>query len=324
MEIEPPKHYTPKQYLVCYLDVLGIRENFFDHIDYHNSEIGQEQLKTINDTIALFHCALCSIDCIKDVQKLFETIIMSLTKALPHDQEKKEIDCSLNQWNFNVSIQHFSDSLLFYTPYDDEKSRAEFEKDAYWFFCVYSIFSLVMISSKFPIRGAITAGIAWEMQNNYLFGPAIHEAYELESNVARHSRIVISPHLLSLIYKRMKENKKDHAIASDDSWLKDLIYYDYDGVPMINYLSVEVLLPIIKYWSFDFLYDLINKSFNAIKTQYKQYCAKYETSDFKNISHKSELAQRYYMMLIFFKRNEKSINRFLLSKGLKTVHFDFE
>ena len=114
MEIEkgPAKQYTPKQYIVCYLDVLGIRENFLDHIDYHNSEIEQEQLKTINDTIALFHCALCSIDCLKDVQKLFETIITSLTKALPHDQEG--IDCSQNQWMSNISIQHFSDSLLFY------------------------------------------------------------------------------------------------------------------------------------------------------------------------------------------------------------------
>ena len=324
MEIEkgPAKQYTPKQYIVCYLDVLGIRENFLDHIDYHNSEIEQEQLKTINDTIALFHCALCSIDCLKDVQKLFETIITSLTKALPHDQE--EIDCSQNQWMSNISIQHFSDSLLFYAPYDDGKSQAEFENDAYLLFCVYSIFSLLMISSKFPIRGAITAGIAWKMQNNYLFGPAIHEAYELESNVARHSRIVVSPHLLSLIHKRMKGDKKDHAIASDDSWLKDLIYYDYDGVPMINYLSVGALSPIIQYWSFDFWYDLINKSFNAIKDQYNLHCAKYEASELKIISHKSELARRYYMMLMFFKHNEKSINRFLLSKGLKTVHFDFE
>lgn len=320
MEIEP-KQYTPKQYIVCYLDVLGIRENFFDQIDYHSLKIEPEQLKTINDTIALFHCALCSVDCI---QKITETIITAFTKALLHDQEKKEIDCSLNQWKSNISVQHFSDSLLFYAPYDDEKSQAEFERDAYLLFCVYSIFSLIMISSKFPIRGAITAGIAWEMQNNYLFGPAIHEAYELESNVAKHSRVVVSPHLLSLIHKKMKEDTKDHAIASDDSWIKDLIYYDYDGVPMINYLSIGVLSSIIKHWSFDFWHDMINKSFNAIKDQYNLHCANYETSELKTVSHKSELAQRYYMMLMFFKHNEKSINRFLLSKGLNTVHFDYE
>ena len=69
---------------------------------------------------------------------------------------------------------------------------------------------------------------------------------------------------------------------------------------------------------------MIVKAFDAIKKNYISYCANKETVSTEKFSHEAELARRYYAMLLFFKRNEKPINDYLVSIREKPICFDFE
>lgn len=222
----------------------------------------------------------------------------------------------------NYSIQSFSDSLLIYAPYD-ESNRYEFLNSFSFLFCFYSHVFLAMTALGVLFRGALTIGTAWEIHNNFLFGPAVHEAYELESKVAKHPRIVVSPALINLINKIKQETKHQDALINDVLF-DTLIDVDFDGVPLLNYLSARIISLLTSIFGFDYLFDLLNKAFVAIKDNYKVYRDCYNTTELQALARKTELARRYYAMLLFFKRNEKPINDYLASIGAKPVCFDFD
>ena len=169
-------------------------------------------------------------------------------------------------------------------------------------------------------RGALTVGTAWEIRSNYLFGPAVHEVYLLESEVAKHSRIVLSPALIQLIEKMKKDTKKNNQ-AIDESLLSTAIVADYDGISMLNYLSVSNFSLLQNLLDIKDFISMTIKAFDTIKKNYISYCVHKET---EKLSHEAELARRYYAMLLFFKRNEKPINDYLVSIREKPICFDFD
>ena len=324
MEIEQ-KQYTPKQYIVCYLDFLGIREKLFSNMDYHCSEITPEQQTTINRFSELISN---SLDILDFAIKLFSNPSYDLIeKFCPTSlQETITEDCKKEVLQrlqgVKYSIQFFSDSLLIYLPYDNN-NRYEYMDSFSFLLSLYSNIFLSTVDQGILIRGALTIGTAWEIRSNYLFGPAVHEAYLLESTVAKHPRIVLSPSLIQLVEKTKQDAKRNNR-AIDESLLSTAIVSDYDGVSMLNYLSVSNfslsrnLLDINSYIS------MIVKAFDAIKKNYISYCAHKETVSTEKFSHEAELARRYYAMLLFFKRNEKPINDYLVSIGEKPICFDFD
>lgn len=218
------------------------------------------------------------------------------------------------------SIQFFSDSLLIYCPYKNSNSYESIDSFSFLFY-LYSTMHLLMVDQGILVRGAMTIGTAWEIRSNYLFGPAVDEAHYLESTVAKHPRIVLSQSLIQLI-ETMKQDAKSNNQAIDEPFLNTAITSDYDGVSMLNYLAVSNFAHLRTLLDIESSISIIVKAFDVIKKNYLFYCSHKEIVSKEKFSLEAELARRYFAMLLFFKRNEKPINDYLLSIGEKPVCFD--
>jgi len=325
MEKVPPKQYTPKQYIVCYLDFLGTREKLLSNMDYHCSEVTPEQQMNIDHFSELISNSLKILDYAQDLfanpsYELIEKFCPGSVQKSLTENDKKEVLRRVQKVKY--SIQSFSDSLLIYIPYDNS-NNFEYMDSFYFLFSLYSTLHLSMIDQGILFRGALTIGTAWEIRSNYLFGPAVHEAYLLESTVAKHPRIVLSQSLIQLIEK-MKQDARNNKQVIDESFLSTAIMSDYDGVSVLNYLSVRNFDLLRNLMDVKDFIDKIVKSFDSIKKNYISYSAHKKNVSIEKFSHEAEHARRYYAILLFFKRNEKPINNYLISIGEKPVCFDFD
>lgn len=82
------------------------------------------------------------------------------------------------------------------------------------------------------IRGGVSVGPAHHDEFN-AFGPAMVEAYELESKIAEYPRIILSPQTLSAGITASKEHQDPY----DISLLNSIIRQDTDGFYFLDYLS---------------------------------------------------------------------------------------
>lgn len=72
---------------------------------------------------------------------------------------------------------------------------------------------LLFLSYGYPLRGGIDLGVGLEYKEGELFGPAVHNAYKLESGVAQYPRIVIGDELIG--YLRSFESREVPVGASE-------------------------------------------------------------------------------------------------------------
>lgn len=121
------------------------------------------------------------------------------------------------------NIKIFSDCFLIFFPLlhiHDIPIKA--------LFGALNLFQLHMAESGYSCRGAVVRGQAY-FDDIISFGPAILDAHYLESKCAIYPRIIISPEVCLLMYKRHKEIGKL-------SELEDTLIMDSDGFSFLNYL----------------------------------------------------------------------------------------
>jgi hypothetical protein len=127
---------------------------------------------------------------------------------------------------------NFSDLCLVSTEIADPK-----QLDLTLFFELYrlAVAQLVLIRDHgIVIRGGVALGDAVRSRK-LLFGPAIIEAYKLESEKAHNPRIVVSSGIISSI-TRMKE-------ARVKSMIRELLRQDSDGETFVDYLALASRVP---------------------------------------------------------------------------------
>lgn len=135
--------------------------------------------------------------------------------------------------------QHFSDTLIFYSPLQNEHG--------YWQVSIVArmlatcgALMLAALSSKTVFRGAIDVGMLSRFPTGDPYGPALAKVHQLESKVADYPRIVVGPGLLS--YLDAVEQNPDHdgpakANRAVAGICRDHITQDTDGCWFIDYLN---------------------------------------------------------------------------------------
>ena len=114
----------------------------------------------------------------------------------------------------DMEYQAFSDNIFINTPSTSEGLIALIVQ-VRWL-------TLTALEKGAFIRGGITIGnISQNEQNSILFGPALIEAYELESKIALYPRIILSKSAVSLL----KENYKDQIIEQQICQSQDGVWY---------------------------------------------------------------------------------------------------
>ena len=101
---------------------------------------------------------------------------------------------------FPITITQFSDSFVFSCPADNHASCTMLLK------CVYLIHLIYYCNLGMMIRGGISIGKLVHEESGALFGPAMNEAYELESKSAIYPRVVISQETSTFLISNLKGN----------------------------------------------------------------------------------------------------------------------
>jgi hypothetical protein len=220
-------------YLVAFVDLLGQREKLRKLDALPRDENGleyREFVQTVKQTVGAVY------DLQKTAKQFFHAFTGN-TKDSPLDVLPgfRRLNSS------DIKFQHFSDGLLIYVPLrtDDQYSPA---KGVYGALAACGGLCLIGLAKKWPVRIGVSIGVAAELNENELYGKAIADAYELESNVAQYPRVVVSNEVSDYLlgYANIKCDKDDLGCQITkkmaESSLK-MLARDFDGRFIVSYLG---------------------------------------------------------------------------------------
>ena len=316
------KTFSLKRYYVCYLDVLGFRDRLFKGIETLGSDSKvfspqrteiQKEIDDVSSRInELFNSLEFLFQSFKERAEAIYDGSADLLTRMGYDRKqllppREEFICLAKRIDFG--IQQFSDSTLLYVPIEDGLENIVDEVVASWM-GELSRWILVGMKDGFMFRGAITMGWGWEIRKNSLTGPVVHDAYKLESEVAKYPRIVFSRAVADRFSYRT-EYARSHGVdmSKIPTYLR-MVYQDVDGVYMLDYLS-EVVKEIylscgaINEESWRLIYDIV---FAKVGEKYLEFR---EQGNFK-------LAERYWRV-IFYMAEKKQTWGVLSEKSIEEV-----
>ena len=143
----------------------------------------------------------------------------------------------------------FSDSFTVAFPLqvdgvDERLSRARAVVDAWNALLGLSALSLLSLAQGIPWRAGVDVGIGMEVFPNEVYGPALLNAYTLESRMAEYPRILVGRGLvdyLNFMEHLAPAEPLDAYAARMATRSKEFISTSDDGWPMLHMLSPAVL-----------------------------------------------------------------------------------
>lgn len=102
--------------------------------------------------------------------------------------------------SYPIVITQFSDSFVFSCPADNHASCSMLLK------CVYLVHLIYYCNLGMMVRGGISVGKLVHEEIGALFGPAMNEAYALESKSAIYPRVVISKEASALLASTLESD----------------------------------------------------------------------------------------------------------------------
>ena len=143
-----------------------------------------------------------------------------------------------------------------------------------------------LINLKIILRGAITKGKLLHT-DKMLFGPALIEAYEMETKKAKYPRIIFETKLINEILS-LSSNK----VASNLNFrMKDLVSKDQDGFYYIDYFFNDGFLRVIKTYS-----DSIKQK-SKFYNNYKEYLKLLKSLILVGLNHKNPCVSSKYQWM---------------------------
>jgi hypothetical protein len=185
--------------------------------------------------------AFIDILAFKDLIKIFDRDdILKMLKALEHTQNylytarNKTHPTQKSETPLGQTITAFSDSIVISYPTDKNGVFQALLSDLY-------IFQKKLLSLGFAFRGAIDIGDLYH-DGQTIFGPALVNAYELESKVSIYPRIIISKQA----YEWGIKNPSEDPAEDDDTYgmpysmhvLDECINEDFDGCHFLDVFNI--------------------------------------------------------------------------------------
>lgn len=126
----------------------------------------------------------------------------------------------------------FSDSVVRIRPYDGEF----YEGSLFYEFLDLVHAQAELVNRGIFIRGGITVGKLYH-RDDVLFGPAMVQAYELESRFANYPRIVVDPAALAALKADERLRNEDNDLEENLAYVRKLLLLGEDGLHYIDYLG---------------------------------------------------------------------------------------
>jgi hypothetical protein len=139
----------------------------------------------------------------------------------------------------NTITQRWSDGLMVFASLADAGQRPVIH-DVYTELCLAGAMCLIGLAGKAPLRGGID--IAWgiELNAGELYGPAVANAYILESACAKFPRIVVDEHVVRFLETIMRSTANDLVSKASRVYAEKclgMLSRDKDDVLFVDYLG---------------------------------------------------------------------------------------
>lgn len=123
-------------------------------------------------------------------------------------------------------LTQFSDSIVV--------SYLVTERSAvFWLLNDIAIHVVRLAELGFLVRGGMTVGPVYHSMN-HVVGPAMNEAYRLESQIAKYPRVVIDPKVLRVARRARNDN---HSGDEEEGYVRAFMTQDGDGQFFFDYVS---------------------------------------------------------------------------------------
>lgn len=222
-ETTPPKlaqskkTYTHK--IVCFVDILGFKD-FIEKNDHKKTNDLYEVLKKLNPS---------------GIRSL-------LTEYFSKIEPNEYLSLSINQ---------FSDSFVISCDTNDTFSVKMLIRT------LITLEYILLGKLGLMMRGAVCLGNLVHDDNGVMFGPAMVEAYHLESNIAKHPRIIITDDAYNLIRGCVPDARTFTYTDIDN-------YKSMDAISILK-LSLIELIRAKNFMNFNLLHYASSKSITAIQ-----------------------------------------------------------
>ncbi|MEZ5325174.1 MAG: hypothetical protein R3F19_08930 [Verrucomicrobiales bacterium] len=132
---------------------------------------------------------------------------------------------------FQWEIRTFTDNVFLSFPLSSNDGEVELG------FLVEDVarFQLHLANRGYFTRGGLSLGRNF-IDESMIFGPALVEAYQLESRMARDPRIVLGPTVAELVQQQIGYYDPPHSAPQNSEFLRDA-----DGQIFINYLEAAIV-----------------------------------------------------------------------------------
>ncbi|NOZ19615.1 MAG: hypothetical protein GXP25_00850 [Planctomycetes bacterium] len=220
---------------VAFIDILGQKEAI-RQIDFIPNQSDSEQMNVFQQGVKRVYGR------VKAIHDIFENWKNVAESPASHDfglsQEQQKLLAQMTR--SEIKYQRFSDGLTVFVSLREDGDYC----------AMSSVFSLlaacgaVMLCSlvgHMPIRGGVDVGAGAEMKPGELYGPAVANAYELESTVAQSPRVVVGDqlvHYLETQRDRTGSNPSDEFARKLAEICQNMLAEDTDGRPIVDYLGV--------------------------------------------------------------------------------------
>lgn len=224
---------------VAFIDLLGQSEKLDQMTHLPKSEEETQQFKKL---------FLETFAAINDIHESFKENFEKLAnkKKRPSIELSPEIseDEFVKLRTGKVCFQRFSDGLVAFVSLRNDESILPMNGISVLLSSLGILFP-AFLAKGIPLRCGVDVGIGMEMNPNELYGPAVKNAYRLESQIAQYPRVILGEEIISYM-RNYIPSKPDgtHEISLSKllakRWLERCIS-DVDGYSILNYLGKEFL-----------------------------------------------------------------------------------
>ncbi len=273
-------------FFVAFVDLLGQRARLkkLDALPKNRDKDSTEYkefIKNIKETIGA----------VDDLQTSCKDYFKAFTKDEANDPYNV-IPALKRLSKTEIKFQHFSDGLVIYAPLRTDAGYSPV-KGVYGALAACGSLCLLALAKKRPIRIGAAISVAAELRDNELYGKAVVDAYELESEVAQYPRVVLANEVADyLTAYATQECGKDIARKIEAKTAQaclSMLARDFDGYLIVDYLGQFFQEKIMGSPTKE-IANLLQLAYAYIDDQVKQ----------NQISQNSKLALRYSILHGYF------------------------
>jgi hypothetical protein len=276
-----------QHYLVVFLDVLGQRRSLREIKDLPTTESEKESfIRSLQKTFG-------KVDKLRNGFKdFFESAnTHAPNTALVPDEHREEFLASQKSEAYYYG---FSDSIIIAVPLMNADENCTAINGVFSAMVAASGIGFLALADRIALRGGLDVGVAAQIQDKEIYGPALERAYFLESQLAEYPRFVVGGELINyLLWVEKQQCKTRLGLVAKElaRFCRQMIIRDTDGRFMLDFMGTKSKEAADN--TIDL--DVVKLAYDFIISQHKKHIE----------NGNQKLSSRYYRLLSYFNSRAK-------------------